>query len=103
MGQRLAAVRESLNLNRAQAAKLVNVSWQYWSDIETGKKIPSLDKLWEIAGQLGVDPNRVDPRLASPVSISNAEAEELKRLRDLVAEMRRSLQDHELPKGKPHD
>ncbi len=89
VGERLVEARESLGLSRAQAAKMTNMNWQYWNDIETGKANPSLEKLWQIATGLGIDPAMLDHRLASPTVSANAG--ELRRLRELVAELQRSV------------
>ena len=85
VGIRLAQARESLGLTRGQAAERIGVSPGYWSDLESGRKTATLDKLWEYAGSLGVDPSSLDPRLASPDVETRAKAMARAMLRELIA------------------
>ena len=79
-GSRLALVREQLGLTRAQAAERTGVSVGYWSDLEADRKAASLEKLHQVAGQLGVDPSALDSRLASSGASASADAAERRAL-----------------------
>jgi hypothetical protein len=41
-----------------------DVKAQYWSDVETGRKNPTLEWLYDAALALRVSPHTLDPRLA---------------------------------------
>lgn len=76
LGTRLMLARESLGLTRSQAAEKAGVLYQYWADIEADRKPISLEKLFEIAQKLEVDPSSLDARLASKIgALQNAELE----------------------------
>jgi transcriptional regulator with XRE-family HTH domain len=64
-GARLRAAREAAGLSQAAAAARMggDVSAQYWSDVERGRRKPSLEWLWEAAQALGCDPHGLDERL----------------------------------------
>lgn len=63
----LKAARLKANLSQAEAAARMpgNVSVQYWSDVERGRRSPSLEWLWEASKALGCNPHSLDERLAS--------------------------------------
>lgn len=64
---RLKAAREAAGLSQSQAAAKMpgRVTAQYWSDVERGRRAPSLEWLWEAARAVGCDPHGLDGRLAS--------------------------------------
>lgn len=66
IGERIRAARERANLTQGEAAARMpnSVKVQYWSDVERGRRTPSLEWLWEAAGALGCDPSKLDGRLA---------------------------------------
>ena len=59
MGFRIAQRRQSLGLKQAQLAKTVGISAKYISDIETGKRRPSLETLVKICEALRITPDYV--------------------------------------------
>jgi transcriptional regulator with XRE-family HTH domain len=67
LADRIRAARLDAGLTQAEAAARMpsNVTFQYWSDVENGRRNPSLEWLWEAAHALGCNPNRLDHRLAS--------------------------------------
>jgi transcriptional regulator with XRE-family HTH domain len=62
---RLRAARESARLSQAAAAAGMpgRVTIQYWSDVENGRRTPSLEWLWNAAKAIGCDPHALDERL----------------------------------------
>jgi transcriptional regulator with XRE-family HTH domain len=62
---RLRAARDRAGLSQGQAAAKMpgNVTIQYWSDVERGRRSPSLEWLWDAAHAIGCDPNTLDDRL----------------------------------------
>ena len=64
---RLKAARERAGLSQSAAAARMpgSVAVQYWSDVERGRRKPSLEWLWDAAGAIGCDPHELDSRLAS--------------------------------------
>jgi transcriptional regulator with XRE-family HTH domain len=62
---RLKAVRERLGLSQDQIAKQLGIGRASWADLETGHRSPSLERLWDIAMALQIDPHTLDSRLAS--------------------------------------
>jgi transcriptional regulator with XRE-family HTH domain len=62
---RIRAARDRLGITQVQAAKRCQISTASWNDMETGKREPTLDRMWGIAVLLGIDPHELDPRLAS--------------------------------------
>jgi transcriptional regulator with XRE-family HTH domain len=64
-GRRLEVARLNAGLTQRDAAARMpgNVTPQYWSDIERGRRRPSLEWLWEAAAAIGCDPHDLDPRL----------------------------------------
>lgn len=67
VGERIKAARTKAGFTQAQAAgrMVQRVTAAYWSDIENGRRKPSLEWLWEAAKALGVNPSKFDDRLAS--------------------------------------
>lgn len=59
MGFRIAQRRQSLGLKQAQLAKKVGISAKYISDIETGKRHPSLETLVKICEALRITPDYI--------------------------------------------
>lgn len=62
---RLRAARQRARLTQAEAAARMpgKVAVQYWSDVENGRRNPSLEWLWDAAQALGCDPHGLDDRL----------------------------------------
>ena len=89
MGARLTAARESLGLTRQAVADRLEMTYQGWADLEAGRRKASLDKLHEIALKLGVDPNMIDPRLASDAKESLPKSE-VDRIAEVIAATARS-------------
>lgn len=54
-GRGLAALRKSRGLTQAQLAEAIDVSTQFVTAIETGKKAPSFDSIDRLARVLGTD------------------------------------------------
>ncbi len=46
--------REKINLTQDQLSEIAGISSDYLSEIERGKKVPSLKRLFRIADALGV-------------------------------------------------
>lgn len=67
VGDRIRAAREKTGLSQGQAADrhVARPSAQYWSDVERGRRVPSLEWLWEAAKAIGCNPHSLDDRLAS--------------------------------------
>lgn len=59
MGFRIAQRRQALGLRQAQLSKAAGVTQKYISDIETGKKHPSLETLVNICEALRITPDYV--------------------------------------------
>jgi transcriptional regulator with XRE-family HTH domain len=57
VGENIRAIREKHGLGQSELAEKANLSAGFLSEIETGKKKPSLDKLEEIASVLGCPPS----------------------------------------------
>jgi transcriptional regulator with XRE-family HTH domain len=55
IGKRISAIRRERRMTSEKLAYENDISKGYMSDIENGKKLPSLTKLSEIAHALGVD------------------------------------------------
>jgi DNA-binding XRE family transcriptional regulator len=67
-GMRLRTARMAGGLTQAESAqRMLNskATAQYWSDVENGRRVPSLEWLWGAAQALGVNPHTLDERLAS--------------------------------------
>lgn len=64
MGNLIRDARESRRLTRKQAAETLGLNEQYLYQVETGRRVPTLETLWEIAGAMGIDPHSLDSRLA---------------------------------------
>lgn len=62
---RLRAARLKAGLAQLDAAAAMRspVTIQYWSDVERGRRVPSLEWLWEAAQAIGCDPHALDERL----------------------------------------
>jgi DNA-binding XRE family transcriptional regulator len=67
VGDRIRAARERAGLTQSAAAARHSghVAVQYWSDVERGRRSPSLEWLWEAARAIGCNPHSLDERLAS--------------------------------------
>lgn len=67
IGDRIRAARDRAGFTQGQAAGRMpnNVTVQYWSDVENGRRTPSLEWLWEAARAIGCNPHSLDERLAS--------------------------------------
>lgn len=65
LAARLRDARREADLTQAEAAARMpgSVTVQYWSDIENGRRNPSLEWLWNAAQAIGCDPHRLDERL----------------------------------------
>lgn len=66
-GDRIRAARQQAGLTQAAAAARMPgaVSFQFWSDVENGRRHTSLEWLWEAAKALDCNPHDLDERLAS--------------------------------------
>lgn len=64
---KLRAAREKAGLSQSAAASRMpgSVAVQYWSDVERGRRSPSLEWLWDASRALGCNPHSLDVRLAS--------------------------------------
>ncbi|HEU5116815.1 MAG TPA: helix-turn-helix transcriptional regulator, partial [Isosphaeraceae bacterium] len=64
---KLRAARERAKLSQGEAASRMpgRVTIQYWSDVERGRRKPSLEWLYEAAKAIGCNPHSLDERLAS--------------------------------------
>lgn len=64
---KLKAARERAGLSQSAAAARMpgSVAVQYWSDVERGRRRPSLEWLWDAARAVGCNPHSLDERLAS--------------------------------------
>lgn len=62
---KIRAARDKAGLTQGQAAGRMpgSVAVQYWSDVERGRRTPSLEWLWHAAWALGCDPHSLDLRL----------------------------------------
>lgn len=74
LSERLIAARESVGLDRSQAAERLGVTYAALHSLESGRKTPSLDRLYEIATAWNIDPAILDQRLASTGSVSQQPA-----------------------------
>ena len=54
MGVRIREVREAKGVTLADGATCAGISYSYLSDVERGRRLPSLEVLDAIAGALGV-------------------------------------------------
>lgn len=65
IGARLRSARIRAGLSQSEAAARLPrpVAVQYWSNVETGRRNPSLEWLWDAAAALGCDPHDLDGRL----------------------------------------
>ena len=54
LGQKIRELRESQNLTQEKLGDMIGVSPDYLSRIEQGKKNPTVNLLYKIAGGLGV-------------------------------------------------
>ena len=54
LGQKIRELRESQNLTQEKLGDMIGVSQDYLSRIEQGKKNPTVNRLYKIAGGLGV-------------------------------------------------
>ncbi len=54
LGQKIRELRESQNLTQEKLGDMIGVSQDYLSRIEQGKKNPTVNLLYKIAGGLGV-------------------------------------------------
>ncbi len=64
MGSLLRAAREAKRLTRKELGEALSLGDQYLYQIETGRRRPTLETLWELAQYLDIDPHSLDPRLA---------------------------------------
>jgi transcriptional regulator with XRE-family HTH domain len=62
---KIRAARVKAGVTQAEAATRMpgSVGVPYWSDVERGRRAPSLEWLWEAAQALGCDPHWLDDRL----------------------------------------
>ncbi len=65
MGGMIQEAREARRLTRKELAVALSLSDQYIYQVESGRRVPTLETLWQIALELGLDPHSLDPRLAS--------------------------------------
>jgi transcriptional regulator with XRE-family HTH domain len=65
MGDAIRAAREAKRLTRKEVSEALSLNDQYLYQVETGRRRPTLETLWEIAKYLGLNPHELDPRLAS--------------------------------------
>jgi transcriptional regulator with XRE-family HTH domain len=63
MGEAIKAAREAKGLTRAQMATDMGLNDQYIYQVESGRRKPTLETLWEIALFLEIDPHSLDERL----------------------------------------
>ena len=54
LGQKIRELRESQNLTQEKLGDMIGASQDYLSRIEQGKKTPTVNLLYKIAGGLGV-------------------------------------------------
>ena len=54
LGQKIRELRESQNLTQEKLGDMIGISQDYLSRIEQGKKNPTVNLLYKIAGGLGV-------------------------------------------------
>lgn len=66
--ERFAAAIDHLGLSRDEIAERLGCSVGYVSQLATGKRVPTLHKIYAIAIALDCDPNNLDPRLASELA-----------------------------------
>ena len=62
-GERLRMARQSEGLTQKQAAEACGTTQSHWSNYERGSEQLSLDRLFEIAQAIGINPHKLDPRL----------------------------------------
>jgi transcriptional regulator with XRE-family HTH domain len=62
--ERIIRARQSAGLTQDEAATRKGCGRKYWSDVETGKRVPSLDWVCEAATAIGCKPSELDQRLA---------------------------------------
>lgn len=65
MGNMIQSAREARRLTRKDLATALNMSDQYVYQVESGRRVPTLETLWEFAIALEIDPNSLDHRLAT--------------------------------------
>lgn len=65
LGEKIREARESRRLSRREAAELTGLNDQYIYQVETSRRVPPLETLWDLATKLGIDPSDLDDRLAS--------------------------------------
>jgi transcriptional regulator with XRE-family HTH domain len=63
MGEAIKAAREAKGLTRAQMASEMGLNDQYIYQVESGRRKPTLETLWEMALYLEIDPHSLDERL----------------------------------------
>lgn len=64
MGSVIRSAREAKKLTRREVGEALSLSDQYIYQIETGRRRPTLETLWEMAKLLEIDPHELDSRLA---------------------------------------
>lgn len=63
-GGRLRVARKAAGLTQARLAERLGTVPQFISDVEVGRRNPSLEWLWEAAAAIGCDPSGLDDRLS---------------------------------------
>jgi transcriptional regulator with XRE-family HTH domain len=64
-GARLRAARETAGLSRRELASRLGWAESSVANLENGQRVPSLDRIHQVATAIGCDPRSIDPRLAS--------------------------------------
>lgn len=62
-GDRLRLARAAAGLSQASLAARLGCRAAYVSDVERGRRTPTLDWLWEAADRMGANPRDLDSRL----------------------------------------
>src|SRR4051812_48167163 len=64
MGSLIREAREAKRLSRREVGEALSLNDQYLYQVETGRRRPTLETLWELATFLGINPHDLDQRLA---------------------------------------
>lgn len=59
LGRRIASVRAERGYDQARLAQRIGIGTSHLAKVETGKRKPSIDLLWQVATQLDVEPREL--------------------------------------------
>jgi len=70
-GERLRDARKNANLSQEAAARMLGMTRQQLSGLETGRRVPTWPRLVEMVEKLGLDPRMIVPEFFASTTTAN--------------------------------